>query len=351
MSAQEDTTGMSTNRRIDLLRSLCRIRAFEEKVVQLFFGGETAGTMFHLSEGEEGAAAGVVSELEATDYVTTHHRGHGVAVVKGTDVCRMFGEIMGRVNGTCAGRGGSMHIADYSVGHINSNAIVDGNLGFGTGAALSIQRLNNKKVAVNFFGDGGMNQGILYECLNMAALWQLPVLFVCINNQYGMGTRVDQASSSVNFVERAQAFGVNGLRIDAMDVEVVADAARALIEPMRRGQGPAFLQCDCYRFYGHGRKDASPYRPKGEENAWRARDPIQNQKSRLAQAGILTEQDSEALEVEVQAEVDKAAEAALESPKPDLATLTDKVYSVRYRSDPDVRNMAHIIPPDGEVGV
>lgn len=351
MSIHADAIGLSDDRRIDLLRSLCRIRAFEEKVVQLFFGGETAGTMFHLSEGEEGAATGVVSELKATDYVTTHHRGHGVAVAKGTDMCSMFGEIMGRVNGMCAGRGGSMHIADYSVGHINSNAIVDGNLGFGTGAGLSIQRLNNKKVAVNFFGDGGMNQGILYECLNMAALWKLPVLFVCINNQYGMGTRVDQASASVNFVERAQAFGVDGLRVDAMDTEAVADAARELVAPVRSGQGPAFLQCDCYRFYGHGRKDASPYRSRDEENEWRARDPIHNQKSRLIQAGILTEQDCEALEAEVQAEVDEAAEAAMGASKPDWTTLTDKVYSVRYPSDPDIRRMAHIIPPDEELEV
>lgn len=345
MSLNADTESLDSAQRIELLRLMYRIRAFEEKVVELFFGGETAGTMFHLSEGEEGAAAGTVSVLEAEDYVTSHHRGHGIAVAKGTDLSSMFAEIMGRVDGVCGGRGGSMHIADYNVGHINSNAIVDGNLGAGTGAGLSIKHFANGRVAVNFFGDGGMNQGVLYEYLNMARLWDLPVLFVCINNQYGMGTRVDEASGSADFVERARAFGLTGERVDAMDVEAVANVAKGLIGAVRQGE-PAFLQCDCYRFYGHGRKDASPYRSKEEETKWRQRDPLEIQKKRLIEDDILTEQAAADLETEVQTEIDRAADLAHQSPAPRLVTLTDKVYMTRYPSDPDISNMPHVISAD-----
>lgn len=346
MSSNTDRWSPDAAERVALLRTLYRIRAFEEKVVELFFGGETAGTMFHLSEGEEGAAAGTVCALEPADYVTSHHRGHGIAVAKGTDLSRMFAEIMGRVDGVCGGRGGSMHIADYQVGHINSNAIVDGNLGFGVGAALSVRHFANERVAVNFFGDGGMNQGVLYEYLNMAKLWNLPVLFVCINNQYGMGTRVDRASASVDFVERARAFGLAGERVDAMDVEAVANAAHDLIGGVRSGDGPAFLQCDCYRFYGHGRKDASPYRDKEEETRWRERDPLEIQKKRLIDEGVLTDQAAADLEAAVQAEIDRAADQALESPVPALATLTDHVFTTRYPNDPDIRDLMHVISAD-----
>lgn len=341
MVSDTRTAVLSNGERISLLKDMLRIRAVEEKVVELYFAGETAGTMFHLSEGEEGVPAGVISHLGKQDYVTSHHRGHGIAVAKGINLVSLFAEIIGRSGGICGGRGGSMHIADYSVGHINSNAIVGGNIGYGTGAGLSIKRKSPGLAAVNFFGDGALNEGVLYECMNMAALWKLPVFFVCINNQYGMGTRVDRASASQNFVDRARTFGLEAEHVDAMDVEAVASAAGRLLKSVRDGQ-PAFLECECYRFYGHGRKDASPYRSKEEEAEWRAKDPIVLQQNRLMNEGLLFEGSLQQLNDQIQLEVDAAADTAMELPGPTLETLTDHVYAVPYPSDPDVRRMGHM---------
>ena len=191
-----------------LYRTMRRIRTFEERVAELYARGLSAGSMLHLSIGEEAAAAGVGAAMQPQDSFTTHHRGHGIFLARGAEPSRMMAEIAGRDAGYCRGKGGSMHIADMALGHLGANAIVGGGIPHVVGAALSYKRQGRDAISVAFFGDGAMQQGVLYESMNMAALWDLPVLFVCINNQYGMGTRIDLATRSIEFDRRAEAFGL-----------------------------------------------------------------------------------------------------------------------------------------------
>ncbi len=254
---------LSAEERVELLRTMLRIREFEDRVAESYLRGMTAGSMFHLSVGEEAVAAGAGAAMQPGDCFTTHHRGHGVFLARGADPGRMFAEVFGRREGYCAGKGGSMHIADISLGHMGANAIVGANIPISLGGGFAMKYLKTGQASVAFFGDGALNQGVLYESLNMAALWKLPVLFVVVNNQYGMGTRVDRASASLSFVERAATFGVEGEKADGMDAEAVWQASARLLDRARQGGGPGFLLADCYRFYGHGRKDPSPYRDQG----------------------------------------------------------------------------------------
>jgi TPP-dependent pyruvate/acetoin dehydrogenase alpha subunit len=313
--------------RVGLLRTMLRIREFEDRVAESYLRGMTAGSMFHLSVGEEAVAAGTAAAMQVGDCFTTHHRGHGVFLARGADPGRMFAEVFGRREGYCAGKGGSMHIADISLGHMGANAIVGANIPISLGGGFAMKYLQTGRASVAFFGDGALNQGVLYESLNMAALWKLPVLFAVVNNQYGMGTRVDRASASLQFVERAATFGVVGEQADGMDAEAVWRAAGRLLDRAREGGGPGFLLADCYRFYGHGRKDPSPYRSKEEEDAWRRKDPIALQKRRLAEAGVLDEQGYEALAREVAGEMDRAVAWAAQGSLPEPGDLYTHVYT------------------------
>jgi TPP-dependent pyruvate/acetoin dehydrogenase alpha subunit len=313
--------------RVGLLRTMLRIREFEDRVAESYLRGMTAGSMFHLSVGEEAVAAGTAAAMQVGDCFTTHHRGHGVFLARGADPDRMFAEVFGRREGYCAGKGGSMHIADISLGHMGANAIVGANIPISLGGGFAMKYLQTGRASVAFFGDGALNQGVLYESLNMAALWKLPVLFAVVNNQYGMGTRVDRASASLQFVERAATFGVVGEQADGMDAEAVWRAAGRLLDRAREGGGPGFLLADCYRFYGHGRKDPSPYRSKEEEDAWRRKDPIALQKRRLAEAGVLDEQGYEALAREVAGEMDRAVAWAAQGSLPEPGDLYTHVYA------------------------
>jgi len=305
---------------------MLRIRTFEERVGELFLAGGAAGTMLHLSIGEEGAAAGVGLALQPGDTFTTHHRGHGIFLARGGDPKRMMAEIAGKATGYCRGKGGSMHIADMALGHLGANAIVGGGIPHIVGAALAHKTLGEPKVSVAFFGDGAMQQGVLYESMNLAALWQLPAVFVCINNQYGMGTRIDQAAAVLDLPGKAKAFGLEAAEVDGSDVEAVYQLAQALLGRARAGQ-PAFLAVDCYRFYGHARKDKSPYRSEQEERQGRARDPIHNLQERLLAQGLLTQDTLEALRTETAVEMDAAVDYALASPEPDLTTMFEDVYA------------------------
>lgn len=304
---------------------MVRIRSFEERVGELFLKGSSAGTMLHLSMGEEGAAAGVGMAMREGDSFTTHHRGHGIFLARGAMPDRMMAEIAGRETGYCRGKGGSMHIADMSLGHLGANAIVGGGIPTVVGAALSYKTLGAGSVSVAFFGDGAMQQGVLYESMNLAALWGLPAMFVCINNQYGMGTRVDQSSSTESFPARAEAFGLVADRADGVDAEDVHAKASRLLEAAREGR-PSFLEVSCYRFYGHARKDKSPYRSEQEETEGRKRDPIAFMARRLQDEGALDEGALEALNARADAEMDEALRFAEESPLPGLATMFEDVY-------------------------
>lgn len=320
-------TSPATNSQLyDFYAGMRRVRTFEERVGELFVRGHSAGSMLHLSIGEESAAIGVCSAMKPQDTFTTHHRGHGIFLARGAEPARMMAEIGGKEAGYCHGKGGSMHIADMSLGHLGANAIVGGGIPAVVGAGLSAKIRKTGGVSVAFFGDGAMQQGILYESMNMAALWDLPVLFVCINNQYGMGTRIDQATRNTNLHERALAFGLEGRSVDGIDVEVVAEAARELTDLARAGR-PGFLAVSCYRFYGHARKDKSPYRDPAEEEAGRLRDPVAHARAALVASGLVPESRLDTLDADIAAEMDATIDFTVAQSEPPLASMFRDVYA------------------------
>jgi acetoin:2,6-dichlorophenolindophenol oxidoreductase subunit alpha len=309
----------------DLYRTMRRIRTFEEHVGELYIRELSAGSMLHLSIGEEGAAAGVCAAMQPHDSFTTHHRGHGIFLARGADPNRMMAEIGGKAAGYCKGKGGSMHIADMALGHLGANAIVGGGIPLVVGAGLSYKRQKKNAISVAFFGDGAMQQGVLYESMNMAALWDLPVLFVCINNQYGMGTRIDRATRSTEFDRRAEAFGLRAKMVNGEDVEEVSEAAQELADAARAGK-PGFMSVSCFRFYGHGRMDKSPYRSAAEEEAGRRRDPLALARARLLERHLATAEElksmDDAIVEEMRASIDFTERAAA----PDLLSMFKDVY-------------------------
>lgn len=311
---------------LDLYRAMRRIRTFEEGVGELFVRGQSAGSMLHLSIGEEAAAVGVCSAMGPNDNFTTHHRGHGIFLARGGDPNRMMAEIAGKQVGYCRGKGGSMHIADRSLGHLGANAIVGGGIPAAVGAALSAHVLGRDAVSVAFFGDGAMQQGILYESMNMAALWDLPVLFVCVNNQYGMGTRIDQAAASTDLGARAEAFGLFAQKVDGADVEAVRRAAETLFASARAGH-PGFLEVSCYRFFGHARMDKSPYRDAGEEEEGRKKDPLKAARKHLMELELATPDELDQLDEEIAAEMDHAIQFAIEASAPPLTDMFSNVFA------------------------
>jgi TPP-dependent pyruvate/acetoin dehydrogenase alpha subunit len=312
---------------LDLYRTMRRIRTFEERVGELFIRGQSAGSMLHLSIGEESSAAGVCATMKPQDTFTTHHRGHGIFLARGADPMQMMAEIGGKESGYCRGKGGSMHIADMTLGHLGANAIVGGGIPAVVGAGLSSKYLKQDAVSIAFFGDGAMQQGILYESMNMAALWELPVLFVCINNQYGMGTRIDQATRSSRFDERAKAFGLNGAVVNGLDVEEVESTARWLIDDARAGK-PGLLSVEVYRFFGHARMDKSPYRAEDEEIEGRKKDPVLFARAKLIEAKIETEAALDAMDKEIAAEMDATIDFTAASKAPPLTSMFRDVYAV-----------------------
>jgi pyruvate dehydrogenase E1 component alpha subunit len=310
---------------LPLYREMRRVRTFEERVGELFVRGESAGSMLHLSIGEEAAAVGVGTTMREGDTFTTHHRGHGIFLARGADPQRMMAEIGGKETGYCHGKGGSMHIADMSLGHLGANAIVGGGIPAVVGAGLVARRRGSGAVSLAFFGDGAMQQGILYESMNMAALWDLPVVFVCVNNQWGMGTRIDQATKATALHERAAAFGLRAETVDGIDVRVVRAAAEGIVEGAREGR-PGFLSVDCYRFFGHARKDKSPYRTEEEEAEGRQRDPVTRAREFLLAEGV-GEEELAALDREVATEMDAAIDYAVASAEPSLASMFRDVFA------------------------
>ncbi|WP_205216022.1 thiamine pyrophosphate-dependent dehydrogenase E1 component subunit alpha [Acidibrevibacterium fodinaquatile] len=310
----------------DLYRTMRRIRSFEERVAELYVRGLSAGSMLHLSIGEEAAAAGVCAALRPADSFTTHHRGHGIFLARGADPKRMMAEIAGKAEGYCAGKGGSMHIADMALGHLGANAIVGGGIPHVVGAGLSYKHLGKDAVSVAFFGDGAMQQGILYESMNMAALWALPVLFVCVNNQYGMGTRVDRATRVTDFAARAGALGLLAESADGEDVTAVFTAAETLVAEARGGR-PGFLAISCFRFFGHGRMDKSPYRSAEEEEAGRQRDPVRHARAALVTRGESDEAALDALDLAIAREMDDAIDFAAAAAPPAFDALFRDVFA------------------------
>jgi pyruvate dehydrogenase E1 component alpha subunit len=312
---------------LGMYRAMLRIRVFEEHVNELYRSAKMPG-LAHLYIGEEAVAVGVCSALRDDDYITSTHRGHGHCLAKGAEVGRMFAELLGKEAGYCRGKGGSMHIADHEHGNLGANAIVAGSTGIATGAAFSAKRRGTDQVAVCFIGEGALGQGVLYEVMNLAALWTLPVVYVCENNLYNEYTSYLEVTAG-DILGRPRAFGIEALEVDGQDVRAVHESATRLVERAREGGGPAFVLCNTYRFHGHhvGDVDRSYYRSHEEEDVWRSeRDPIRILGDRLIERGAADEAGLKGVEDEVRAEVEQGLEFALEAPFPDASEVTQHVY-------------------------
>lgn len=319
---------LSTEQLRESLRRMHLIRQFEEGAEQAYMRGLIHGTM-HLSIGQEASAVGICVALGAADKITSTHRGHGHCIGKGADPKRMFAEFFGKETGYCRGRGGSMHIADPSQGNLGANGIVGGGLPIAVGAALAMRQQKRDDVVVCFFGDGASNEGAFHEALNMAALWTLPVVFVCENNQYGMSTSTARSMSVPNVADRAVAYNIPARIVDGNDFAAVAEAAFEATERGRGGLGPSLIECKTYRIRGHSRSDRNRYRSKDEIDAWSRRDPIVRLEAELVSFGILAEADLSAIRRQVETEIEEGIAFAQESPSPEISELLRDVTSER----------------------
>jgi pyruvate dehydrogenase E1 component alpha subunit len=281
----------------------------------------------HLSIGQEAVAVGVCEALRPDDFILSTHRGHGHCLAKGADVRRMMAEFLGKETGYCRGRGGSMHIADVDGGNLGANGIVAGGLPIATGVGLSIQARRTGQVCVAFFGDGAANEGAFHESLNLASIWNLPVVFVCENNQYAMSMPVHRSMRVERVADRACAYGIPGRTVDGMDVLAVFEAAQEAVDRARRGDGPTLLECVTYRYRGHSKSDRQRYRTREEVERWRAQDPIDRFRRRLEEQGVLQPGEFEKLKAAAREQVEEAVRFAEESPEPDPATLLEGVYA------------------------
>ncbi len=313
---------------LHMYRQMLRIRRFEEQVNELYTSARMPG-LAHLYIGEEAIAVGVCEALRRDDYITSTHRGHGHCLAKGASIDKMYAELLGKEPGYCHGKGGSMHIADQDTGNLGANAIVGGSAGIATGAAMSSKMRGSDQVAVCFFGDGALGQGLLYEMMNMASLWKLPVLYVCENNMYTEYTHYSETTAG-SITARAQAFGIVTAESDGQDVRAVHETATQLIERMRRGEGPAFLLCNTYRYHGHhvGDIQRTYYRTKEEETYWKTeRDPLKILSDWLLEQQLTTLQALEELESSVHDEVEQGRDFALNAPFPASSEVDTNVYA------------------------
>src|ERR671919_1638924 len=308
---------LTVEQAMELFERMTRIRHFELRVNQLYLSAKMPG-LAHLYAGQEAVAVGVCSALRRDDVITSTHRGHGHCLAKGAAVDRMFAELLGKEPGYCGGKGGSMHIADQELGNLGANAIVGGSAGIATGAALSAKMRGTGQVAACFFGDGALGQGLLYEAMNMAALWKLPVIYVCENNLYGEYTPCGETVAG-DILARPRALGVHAEAVDGQDVQAVHAAMRRLVERARRGEGPAFLECKTYRYYGHHVGDVNrDYRTREEEKAWMTkRDPLLTLAGRLTAQGLADASTFERVLTDVKAEIDTGVQFALAATYPD----------------------------------
>jgi pyruvate dehydrogenase E1 component alpha subunit len=314
---------------LDLHHRMVRIRRFEEAAGDLSDQGKLAG-IIHLYVGEEAVAAGVMAHLGDQDQITSTHRGHGHCVAKGGDFKRMMAELFGRSTGYCRGKGGSMHIADLDIGILGANGIVGGGPPIAVGSAWANKYRDNGNVTCCFFGDGASNEGTFHEAANMAALYKLPLVFICENNGYGEFTPQRNHQAVKDIADRAVGYGMPGVVVDGMDVVAVYEAAGEAIERARRGEGPSLIECKTYRFYDHvGKRGMGvSYRTDDEVMEWRRRDPIELFEGRLAEQGILSADEAKAVHDRVSAQLQEAISFAESSPLPDPSEVLTDVYTL-----------------------
>jgi len=334
MAKQTETTAGSKTDALDVeqwlhvYEQMAKIREFEEKANELYLKAIMPG-LTHLYSGQEAVAVGVCEALRRDDYVTSTHRGHGHCIAKGASVDLMFAELLGKEAGYCRGKGGSMHIADPKSGNLGANAIVGGSAGIATGAALSAKMRGTNQVAVCFFGEGALGQGLLYEVMNMASLWKLPIIYVCENNLYNEYTHYSEALAG-DVTARARAFGIPTETVDGQDVQLVYRTMQRLVERARLGEGPAFLECLTYRYYGHhvGDINRTYYRSKEEEQQWRDHhDPLKLLADKLVSSKLTDQEMLERIYADVKSEVETGVQFAIDASYPDPSQVTEDVYA------------------------
>jgi pyruvate dehydrogenase E1 component alpha subunit len=319
-------SNLTKERLVEMYSKMVQIRCFEEKVFELYGQNLVPGTI-HLYIGEEAVAVGVCSSLRADDYITSTHRGHGHCIAKGADPKQTMAEILGKETGYCKGKGGSMHIADFKVGMLGATAVVGAGLPIAVGAGLSIKLRKTDQVVACFFGEGASNQGTFHESLNLASAWLLPVIFVCENNLYAMGTRQSRIMNVEDIAARASAYGIPGMTVDGNDVLAVHETSGQAVKRARSGAGPTLIECKTYRHKGHSRVDPAKYRPKEEVDGWLAKDPIKRLRAKLMSDKLLTEDEVEKIERNISSQVQDAVNYAVESAYPKPEEALDDVYS------------------------
>tara|TARA_Y100001968_G_C19346114_1_gene712127 strand:+ start:327 stop:1304 length:978 start_codon:yes stop_codon:yes gene_type:complete len=322
------STKKNTEGYLQMYRQMVKIRAFEDNANKLYLSAKMPG-LTHMYSGQEAVAVGICEALEKTDYITSTHRGHGHCVAKGADFQKMFCELLGKVEGYCRGKGGSMHIADQDNGNLGANAIVGGSAGIATGAALSAKQLKTGSVTVCFFGDGALGQGLLYETMNMAALWNLPIIYACENNLYGEYTHVSEMAAG-KLTSRAETFGIESFEVDGQDVLAVNSLTQKLVTRLRAGKGPFFVLLNTYRYHGHhvGDINREYYRSKEEELHWKDNmDPIKNFGKWLVSENLATKSDLTEIDKSIYQEANEAVAYALDAKYPNPEEVNMHVYS------------------------
>jgi len=311
---------------LEIYRKMVTVRNFEETAMDLYLKGQLPGFL-HVYIGEEAVAAGVMAHLSPQDMITSTHRGHGHAVAKGARLDMMFAELFAKKTGYCHGKGGSMHIADLDLGILGANGIVGGGVPISTGAGLALKLKGSDRVTVCFFGDGASNTGAFYEGVNLAAVWNLPVVFVCENNQYAESTPRKVHQKVKDIAERAAAFSIPGVVMDGMDVFDVYQRTGEAIERARAGDGPTLLEAKTYRFMGHYVGDPQVYRPKEEVEEWKRRDPILTFRERVIKEGKLGAAELDAIDAEIKKEIEAAIDFARKSPEPEIETALQDIFT------------------------
>ena len=303
-----------------------KIRHFEEEVIKLFHNKQLPGWL-HSYIGEEAVAVGACSNLNKNDYIASTHRGHGHCIAKGADIRKMMAELYGKETGYCKGKGGSMHIADFSIGILGANGIVGGGIPIATGAALACQYLKNERVALCFFGDGAANEGCFHESLNLASLWKLPVIYVCENNLYAETTPQADHQPIKDIADRAKSYNMPGMIVDGNDVLAVHRKVKRAVEKARTGEGPTLIECKTYRYRGHYEGDPEIYRTKEEVKIWKKKDPLERFKRYLLENDIVQSQKIKLLEKRIEDEIKDAIEYAQVSPLLKAETALDDLYA------------------------
>ena len=319
-------TGLKDVVKIKMLKKMYEIRHFENEAEQFIIRGMIHGTC-HLYTGEEATAVGAIYSINSDDYITSTHRGHGHCISKGADLNIMMAELLGKKTGYSKGKGGSMHIADVSSGNLGANGVVGGSIGIATGAALTCKMKKNRRIVLCFFGDGAANQGIFHSSLNIASIWELPVIYICENNVYGMSTPVKEAFNIGKISDRKLSYGIDGITIDGNDLIEVFNVVSHFVDKCRAENAPVLIESLTYRWTGHSKSDAQVYRTKEEVKMWKEKDPITRYKKILLDSKVLTENDDKELEKEAIVRIKKAAKFANASPFPDPSEVEDDVYS------------------------